>query len=119
MLITPEGVENEEFVDFVARQRILQRLDRIVIDECHVVLNEEAEFRPLLQQLGKLRSAATQIVLLTATLPPTAEDILFKRMGWPRDQVLLYRSRTSRHNVAYRVYTVPVEEGHDHPFQWV
>lgn len=119
VLITPESVENEEFVDFVARQRMLQRLDRIVIDECHVVLNEEAEFRPLLQQLGKLRSAATQMVLLTATLPPTAEDILFKRMGWPRDQVLLYRSRTSRHNVAYRVHTVPVEEGHDHPFQWV
>lgn len=59
---------------------MLQRLDRIVIDECHVVLNQQERFRLLLQQLGKLRLAATQMVLLTAILPPTAEQTLFARI---------------------------------------
>lgn len=119
VLVTPEGAENDEFIGFVSRQRMLQRLDRIVIDECHIVLNPNGRFRPLLQQLGKLRTAETQMILLTATLPPETEPTLFRRMGWERDQVALYRGRTCRHNVAYRVHTIPTDEGYDHPFQWV
>ncbi|CAG8320632.1 unnamed protein product [Penicillium salamii] len=80
ILVTPESIDSDAFADFVTRQRILQRLDRIVIDECHMVLSPQKRFRPLLQQLGKLRMAATQIVMVTTTLPPRTEDILFHRM---------------------------------------
>lgn len=119
VLVTPEATESDAFLDFIGRQRMSQRLDRIVIDECHMVLSPQEHFRPLLQQLGKLRTAATQMVMLTATLPPSREELLFHRMGWDRDQVGLYRSHTSRHNIAYRVHTIPVDAGYDQPFQWV
>jgi superfamily II DNA or RNA helicase len=119
VLITPESTDSDAFADFVTRQRMLQRLDRIVVDECHMVLSQQERFRPLFQQLGKLRTAATQIVMLTATLPPRSEELLFHRMHWVRDQVVLYRGHTSRPNIAYRVHTIPVDDGYDHPFQWV
>ncbi|KAJ5761690.1 hypothetical protein N7533_003729 [Penicillium manginii] len=117
VLITPESTDSDAFADFVTRQRMLQRLDRIVVDECHMVLSQQERFRPLFQQLGKLRTAATQIVMLTATLPPRSEELLFHRMHWVRDQVVLYRGHTSRPNIAYRVHTIPVDDGYDHPFQ--
>jgi superfamily II DNA/RNA helicase len=61
-----------------------------------------------MQQLGRLVAAETQIVMLTATLPPSEEDELFQRMHFSREQVKIFRARTTRTNVAYRV--VAVEE---------
>lgn len=69
--------------------------------------------------MGQLRAAKTQMVMLTATLPPAAEDRLFYRMGWPREQVAIYRARTHRPNVAYRVWRPEIEEGYDHQYQWI
>jgi superfamily II DNA helicase RecQ len=56
-----------------------------------------------MQQLGRLVAAETQIVMLTATLPPSEEDELFRRMHFERDQVKIFRARTTRSNVAYQV----------------
>ena len=81
-------------------------MDRIVIDECHIVLNQRYTFHKQMQQLGKLVAAETQMVLLTATLPPSEEDELFRRMHFERDQVKMFRARTTRTNVAYRVVQV-------------
>jgi helicase-like protein len=97
----------------------MKRLDRIVIDECHVVLNEQRDFRPMLQQLGRLMTARTQMVLLTATLPPSLEDRLWQRMRWSREQVSVFRGRTSRTNVAYRIWRPMVERGFEGPHRWI
>jgi superfamily II DNA helicase RecQ len=59
-----------------------------------------------MQKLGKLASAKTQIVMLTATLPLSEEDELFRRMYVKRDEVDLFRAETARTNVAYRVIRV-------------
>ena len=90
-----------------------------MIDECHVVLNNHDDFRPQLQEMGQLRAAKTQMVMLTATLPPAMESTLYYRMGWPQDQVAMYRARTHRPNVAYRVWRPAIEDGYDHPYQWI
>ncbi|TKA32264.1 hypothetical protein B0A49_13950, partial [Cryomyces minteri] len=83
-----------------------QQLDRIVIDECHVVLSRKYTFRKQLQQLGKLMMAETQMVLLTATLPPSEEEELWRRMYYEKEQVKVFRARTARVNVGYRVIDV-------------
>ncbi|KAK0973037.1 hypothetical protein LTR54_017430 [Friedmanniomyces endolithicus] len=103
VLVTPEKATSEAFGTFIKRLRRLQLLDRIVIDECHVVLNDQAAFRKHLQRLGQLAMAETQIVLLTATLPPSEEDRLFQRMFWQREEVTLIRGSTVRPNTAYSV----------------
>jgi superfamily II DNA helicase RecQ len=65
--------------------RATQQLDQIVIDKCHIVLNRQYDFRKDMQKLGKLAAAKTQIVMLTATLPPSEEDELFRRVYVERD----------------------------------
>jgi superfamily II DNA helicase RecQ len=72
-----------------------------VINECYIVLNRRYNFRKEMQRLGKLAAAKTQMVMLTATLPPSEEDELFRRMYVKREQVELIRAATARTNVAY------------------
>ena len=103
VLVTPEKAMSEEFGTFVNRIRQTRRLDRMVIDEGHVVLNDQLDFRKHLQELGGLASAETQMILLTATLPPTEEDKLFERMYWRREEVHMIRASTVRRNIQYSV----------------
>jgi superfamily II DNA helicase RecQ len=106
VLVTAESAVGEELATFLNRLRAMRQLDRIVMDECHIVLNRRYDFRKEMQKLGKLAAAETQMVMLTATLPPSEEDELFGRMYVEREQVALFRAATARTNVAYRVIRV-------------
>lgn len=106
VLVTPESAVGEEFATFLNRLRATRQLDRIMVDECHIVLNWRHTFRKQMQQLGKPVAAETQMVLLTATLPPSEEDELFQRMHFEPGQVEMFRADTARTNVAYRVVRV-------------
>jgi len=77
-----------------------------VIDECHVVLNEQRNFRRQMQQLRDLVNVKTQMVLLTTTLPPSKEKELWRRMSFKETKVMLFRARTVRKNVKYQVVKV-------------
>lgn len=46
-----------------------QKLDRIVVDECHLIATA-AEFRPSIIELTAIWSLRTQFVYLAASLPP-------------------------------------------------
>jgi superfamily II DNA helicase RecQ len=45
VLVTPESAVRKEFGIFLNRMRTMRRLDRIVIDKCHIVLNDGLDFR--------------------------------------------------------------------------
>ena len=50
----PEGVVQEAFQDFVNWQQALGLLDRIVVDECHVMLEFVNDWRPKILALIEL-----------------------------------------------------------------
>ncbi|KAG2000694.1 hypothetical protein GB937_010931, partial [Aspergillus fischeri] len=52
VLVMPESAVSPDFQTFLNWLRWTRRLDRIVIDECHVVLNNQHDFRPQMAQLG-------------------------------------------------------------------
>jgi RecQ family ATP-dependent DNA helicase len=103
VLVTPESAVSKEFGTYLNRMRTMRRLDRIVIDECHIILNDGLDFRKYMQRLGQLMTAETQMILLTATLPPTKEAELQRRMGWAEGQMKIFRAPTVRTNIKYRV----------------
>lgn len=102
VLVTPEAALSSSFSTFLNRLRAMQQLDRIVIDECHVVLNDQKNFRPKLQRLRELLRLETQMILMTATLPPSLENKLWSRMHFLAEEVKLFRSNTTRTNIAYQ-----------------
>jgi superfamily II DNA helicase RecQ len=54
-------------------------------------------------QLGKLVQARTQMVWLTAMLPPSMEEELCQQIKHDRTAVTIYQARTSRPNITYWV----------------
>ena len=103
VFVTPEAAMREGFQTFLHRLRQTERLDRIVIDECHTMLGDQGGFREGMTRLGSLVSAHTQMLLLTATLPPCDESQLISRMFWRPDEVRMIRASTVRPNIEYSV----------------
>ena len=103
VLVTPESAVTKGFRSFLNRLQGSHRLDRIVIDECHTILDSGEDFRPKVLELRQLMSIGCQMVMLTATLPPQEEDEFFRRMGLHTVRALTFRARTTRGNIQYRV----------------
>ena len=101
---TPETSLSENFQNFLSRLRTFHQLDRIIIDECHVILNKKSTFRKYLSQLGELFVFKTQIVLITATLPPRYQSDLFNKLYIKESEVKIYRSPSNRPNIRYSVF---------------
>lgn len=120
VFVTPESSEHPDFHSFMNRLRVQQRLDRIVVDECHVVLDDPSGFRPAMRRLGHLTSAKTQMLYLTATLPPSEEERFFGRIQHEPDSVRMIRGSTRRQNIRYWVWRpeVPVQVGRG-PHEWI
>lgn len=123
VLVTPESALSETFQIFLNRTQWTRELDRIVIDECHIILQEGYDFRKQMAQLGALVHAETQLVLLTATLPRESEALLCQRMHLDSHTIQWFRRRTSRSNVAYHVIEIgarePVHTVSEQMIQWI
>lgn len=104
VLVTPESAVSKGFRSFLSRLEDRGRLDRIVIDECHVVLDSRDDFRAKIQALHRLMTIGCPVVMLTATLPPLDQARLFTRFQVAQEQVQVFRSpHTTRTNITYRV----------------
>lgn len=104
VFVTPESAAVAGFRSFMDRN--MRKIDRIVIDECHVILNRKSSFRREMAKLGDLVRAETQMVLVTATLPPSKQKELYRRMFWKGLDVDEHRMRTVRKNIRYGVHVV-------------
>ena len=71
VLVTPESAVTKAFGRFIDEKRTMRQLDRIVLDECHVLSESTVTWRPHFLKLTEMTEKGTQVVYLTATLPPT------------------------------------------------
>ncbi|KAH0551482.1 hypothetical protein GP486_007302 [Trichoglossum hirsutum] len=101
LLVTPESAVSQGFMNHLRKLQAMDRLDRIVIDECHILLNTRLDFRRKLQKLHKMVEFTVQLVLLTATLPPSKEAELLSMISI--EAPLMFQDITSRHNITYTV----------------
>ncbi|KAL4732889.1 P-loop containing nucleoside triphosphate hydrolase protein [Aspergillus similis] len=114
VLMTPESAVTGNFQLFINRLVMMRRLDPVVVDECHIIMNSQKDFQPQMAQLGQLVRARCQMVYLIATLPPQMEGEFSQRIHYPRDKIYIYRGRTRRNNMAYWVWRPEVKS----PYQW-
>ena len=111
VLVTPESAVSESFGNFMNRQRAMGRLERIVIDECHVVLDSTSGWRTRILGLRDLVKAETQLVYLTATMRPGEQGEFIRLMGLPaKEKCYWFQGITTRKNVAYQVRMYDVKE---------
>lgn len=108
VLVTPESAVTKAFGRFLDEKRMLCQLDRIVLDECHVLLESTEKWRPDVLKMTEMTGKGTQVLYLTATLPPTLQPAFFQKAGLDARTVTVCRDeRTTRTNIAYKVLEYP------------
>jgi superfamily II DNA helicase RecQ len=71
-----ESAVTQSFRRFIHRQTMMDRLERIVVDECHAVIDSTSAWRQKMFELKRLVRFGVQLVYLTATLPPDDEEFV-------------------------------------------
>ena len=100
VLVTAEAASTKDFMAYAQRLVVSQRLDRIVIDECHLAITA-AEYRESMVDLAVIRSLRTQFVYLTATLPPAIQAEFEEQNHLLNPKVI--RASSNRPNLFYVV----------------
>jgi superfamily II DNA or RNA helicase len=112
VLVAAETAAQKTFLDYACNLHLRGQLDRIFLDECHLILTA-ADYRELLPRLEQLRLLPCPLVMLTATLPPAMEEAFDQAMTL-RGQCQVegssifstyIRASTNRLNFAYSVET--------------
>ncbi|TPX16410.1 uncharacterized protein E0L32_012428, partial [Thyridium curvatum] len=104
VFVTPESAAGQGFREFVERMRSQHRLDRVVVDECHTLLQHTKTFRPQMARLGGvLQDIGLPVVCLTATLKPGQEQALAAKLGFRHERLRIFREATTRRNIEYSI----------------
>lgn len=105
-----ESAVSKTFADFINSKKAAHQLERIVIDECHTILQATNDYRPHMKDLYELAGKSVQVVCLTATLPPKKEGLFLAAMDIRMPEAKILREVTTRPNIAYHVQHYVNEE---------
>ncbi|KAL2038903.1 hypothetical protein N7G274_008425 [Stereocaulon virgatum] len=103
VLVDVKTAVTPTFNAFAKRLLDTDRLDRLVIDEAHLILTA-ADYREYSGLLGVLRQIACPLICLTATLPPGAELDLKQSLFLSHPTI--YRVSSDRPNLEYCVQSI-------------
>jgi superfamily II DNA helicase RecQ len=99
---TLEGAATKSFSRFLNKKRILRQLDRIVIDKYHTILKSNNRWRPDVLRLSEITGKGTQLVYLTATLPPILQPAFLDIASLNTRELNVIRDEsTTQPNIAY------------------
>ncbi|KZV79738.1 P-loop containing nucleoside triphosphate hydrolase protein, partial [Exidia glandulosa HHB12029] len=115
MYVTPDSAKEDGFRSVVRQLYHFGRLRRIVFDEAHAWLTE-SDFRPtLLLDASYLTLFEVPIILLSATIPPSAMDAILDRLSITSiSRPLTIRQSSTRSTIRYAVDIMPREHFIDH-----
>ncbi|KAK0847016.1 hypothetical protein LTR03_006526 [Friedmanniomyces endolithicus] len=108
VLVTAEAASSKDFLKYARSLIAQQKLDRIVVDECHLTVTG-AHYRQSVVDMTRIRSLRTQFVYLTATLPPSVQDESIERNHLLRPTSI--RASSNRPNLFYMVRKAQVGRG--------
>ncbi|KAH8721501.1 hypothetical protein GQ44DRAFT_775082 [Phaeosphaeriaceae sp. PMI808] len=94
----------EEAPGHVKAKKLQYRmLDCVVVNECYVLLESSKSWRPGVLKLTEMAEKDTQVLYLTATLPPVLQPAFLQTASLNSSSVTICREvSTSRHNIAYQ-----------------
>jgi ATP-dependent DNA helicase Q1 len=109
--VTPEAALHPRFTELLTRMYSRGKLDRIVIDEGHCMLESDHFFRPQYKKLGSLRDLLPNLPIQILTATCTSQDCseIMKtmrmlpetRLNW--NGTIIYRQSSYRRNLHYSV----------------
>jgi superfamily II DNA helicase RecQ len=103
-------IKNDAFITSLMHLIQEDRIDRIIIDECHLLITSRS-YRSIMFQLKKLLKFQVQFVFLSGTIPLYIEEAL--REEFLFDKLSIIRGITIRTNITYitKQYNSTIERG--------
>jgi hypothetical protein len=112
VFVTPESAVTGGFRDYVNRLQNQGVLERVILEECHTLMDGSATFRPKLSEVGKVvREWGAQRVFLTATLGPDEMAEFYRVAAIQPGREVVFRGKTTRRNIRYSVIKVEHTSG--------
>lgn len=108
LLVDIETAVTPDFLAFARSLHAMDRLDRIVLDEAHLLLTA-GHYRRKIVAVGVLRRIPCPFVCMTATLPPFAELEMKTLLHFTQCDTL--RASSDRPNLEYRVQWLDAVRG--------
>ncbi|KAN0099057.1 P-loop containing nucleoside triphosphate hydrolase protein, partial [Hyaloscypha variabilis] len=99
-LVSIETIVTSSFIRQVQQLITSSKLDRIIVDECHLLITARS-YRSIMFRFRELLVLRTQFVFLTGTLPYSFEDELKRSLLL--DNLSIIRASSTRLNISYRV----------------
>lgn len=107
--LSVEVASNHVFRQYARQLHDLGRLDRFIIDECHLI-HTSAHYRPKKRQLCELRQFPVPFIYITATLLPRLEPSFFQEHHIRSASIV--RGCSKRRNIRYSVqFLDPTPDG--------
>ncbi|KAF2218115.1 P-loop containing nucleoside triphosphate hydrolase protein, partial [Elsinoe ampelina] len=103
IFVVPESAVTKEFQRFLESRKLTGGVDRIILDECHMLLDSLTGWRPKMLELVSMVDKGIQLIFLTATMRPKDEPDLLAIMNLREEDLRIMREETSRKNLEYRV----------------
>jgi len=91
---------DSSFIFLIQRLINEDRLDRIIIDECHLLITSRS-YRSIMYRIKEIFKYKVQFVLLSGTVPLYIEDQLQEE--FPISSLSIIRGPTSRANISYNL----------------
>lgn len=104
VLVSAEAASSDDFLQWAADKVTQGGVDRIVLDECHLMITAADEYRRKLRDLVLLRQLGCPFVFLTGTLPPLRQREFEEAMQLQNP--LYIRVSSHRVNIGYSVKQV-------------
>jgi superfamily II DNA helicase RecQ len=98
-LVSIETITSSKFQELVEDLIKQDKLDRIIIDECHLLISS-ASYRPIMYRLKEILRFKIQFIFLSGTLPFSFEQELKNRLFL--DDLSCIRASSLRSNISYR-----------------
>ncbi|KAJ9618039.1 hypothetical protein H2203_009313 [Taxawa tesnikishii (nom. ined.)] len=108
IIVSVEAAATTHFTKYARSLIVQQKLDRIVIDECHLTVTA-VDYRSSIVDLTAVRNLRTQFVYLTATLPPSMKEEFEERNYLYRPTTI--RASSNRPNIFYMVRRADPRKG--------
>ncbi|RYP21174.1 hypothetical protein DL767_009320 [Monosporascus sp. MG133] len=107
VIVSAESALGDDFMQWAADLRVRGRLNRVVIDECHLMFTAACEYRKKLRDPVRLRTLGCSFVFLTGTLPPLNQRDFEEAVQLQNPLYI----RASSHHISTRYSVVNVRNG--------
>jgi superfamily II DNA helicase RecQ len=103
ILATIEEFDKQQFHKYIIDLVDSRLLARLIVDEVHLAMTH-ASFHDVMDTLTWLGAIGIQILLMSGTVPPSLEVLLFKKFGLMN--YIICEEKTSRPNICYSIIMV-------------